>query len=129
VSAGDAGQGLLTTVLSVGVVLALLLLAVHVAAHLHATSAVRALAYDAVRDVAGADVDHDDAHDVARAAAEATERLTTALGGAASRLRELRWDLHRATEVIVLHLEVAGTGGVIGRPVSATVRARVEVVR
>ena len=52
---GEAGVGLLSSIVGVTVFVVLLLFAVQLALNLYATSAVTAVAYDAARQVAGSD--------------------------------------------------------------------------
>ena len=76
-SADQAGSGLLGTLLGVSAFLTLLLFAVHVVVNLYAASTVTAVAFDAAREVAGAD----GGPDVERAA-EARARALLGRSGA-----------------------------------------------
>ncbi len=111
------------------VVLGFLLLAVHVCVHLWVTTTVEALAYDAARQVARAEIDHGDADAVAGAAADAEAGLRAALGRGADRLRTVAWDLAHAHDVVALHLVLDAPSDLLGDEVSTTVRVRVEEVR
>jgi hypothetical protein len=84
-SADEEGAGLLGTLLGVTVFLTLLLFAVHVVLNLYATSTVTAVAFDAAREVAGAD----GGPEVERAA-EARARAVLGRAGSVERLR-LAW--------------------------------------
>ena len=109
--------------------LGFLLLAVHVCLRLWVTTTVDALAYDAARQVARAEVDHHDPTAVARAAAGAEAGLRTALGRGAPRLRSVEWDLRRAHDVVVLRVVLDPPGDLLSDTVTSTVRVRVEEVR
>jgi hypothetical protein len=84
-SADEAGAGLLGTLLGVTVFLTLLLFAVHVVMNLYAASTVTAVAFDAAREVAGAD-----GGPAVEQAAEARARAVLGRAGSADRLR-LAW--------------------------------------
>lgn len=109
------------------VFLAFLLLAVHVTARLYLTTSAQGLAFDAARSVARAEVDHHDPAAVGAAAARATDDLRDALG--AGRVRQVRWDLTRADDVVGLRVEVALPGNLLGDTVTTAVRVRVEELR
>ncbi len=84
-SADEAGAGLLGTLLGVTTFLVLLLFAVHVVLNLYAASTVTAVAFDAAREVAGAD-----AGPAAQRAAEARARSVLGRAGSPEVLR-LSW--------------------------------------
>jgi hypothetical protein len=81
----EAGSGLLSTLVGVTAFLTLLLFGVHVALNLYAASTVTAVAFDAAREVAGAD-----AGPAAQAAAEARARDVLGRAGQPDVLR-LSW--------------------------------------
>jgi hypothetical protein len=82
---GEEGAGLLSTLVGVTAFLVLLLFAVHVVLNLYAASTVTAVAFDAAREVAGAD-----AGPGAQAAAEARARHVLGRSGQPDVLR-LSW--------------------------------------
>ena len=84
-SADETGAGLLSTLLGVTAFLILLLFGVHVVLNLYAASTVTAVAFDAAREVAGAD-----AGPAAQTAAEARARGVLGRAGEPDVLR-LSW--------------------------------------
>jgi hypothetical protein len=82
---GEEGAGLLSTLVGVTAFLVLLLFAVHVVLNLYAASTVTAVAFDAAREVAGADAGPE-----AQAAAEARARGVLGRSGEPDVLR-LSW--------------------------------------
>lgn len=80
----DAGSGVAGSLVGVGALLLLLLLATHVLVHLHTTSVVSAVAFDAARVVAGSDGQ-------SAQSAAAAEAHARALLGAQSERTEFQW--------------------------------------
>jgi hypothetical protein len=120
----DRGAGLVTTMLGVPVVLLLTLFGTQVLLRLHATSTVRSLAGDAVREVA-----IDPA--TAPAAAEQAGQVLRERLGAAGATADLDWALSEAAVTLRVRVEpprvlpLAGLGHLDG-PIVASASARRE---
>lgn len=133
---GEAGAGILGTVLGAGVFLLLLLFAVQVLVGLYATSVVTAATYDAAKSVAGADVGESP---LAKADAERTAQAQ--LGDFGRRVSfqwgEVDEDGDSLVDVVLLSaraprpsfLPRSLLGGVGLGDIERTVRVRLERVR
>lgn len=127
----DRGTGQIGTIAAFTAFLLFLFLAIHVLIGLYATSAVTAAAYDGARQVASADVEHDDPGALAAAREDAEAHVRSLLGRAGATAR-FDWTSSSAT-VVALHVRVPwprllpAIGGPLGDArVDRTVRVRVE---
>jgi hypothetical protein len=130
-SADETGAGLLGTLLGVTAFLVVLLFAVHVVVNLYAASTVTAVAFDAAREVAGADGGAD-----AEQAAEARARAVLGRAGEPEVL-QLSWaypstDGDGAPDVVELRVRAESPSSLLpgmSMPVSSldrTIRVRLE---
>ena len=93
---GEAGVGLLSSIVGVTIFIVLLLFAVQVALNLYATSTVTTVAFDAARQVAGSD-----GGPAATAAAETRARQLLGRFESGGGTLRFRWDTSRDDAVLV----------------------------
>lgn len=131
----ERGQSVIGAVAGVAVFLGFLMLAVHVSVGLHTRTVVRAFAHDAARQVASAEVDHDDPAAVAAAQARAEADARRSLGAHAGRVAPFDWSgsdldtIRLRIQAETPSLIIFSDGEVGSRRLDHRVTVRVERVR